>query len=143
MHHNTLQSTKNAALRIATGCTHSTSPLQHLHNECKVLPLRHHIEKRDTQLLVKAEDPTHACHSLLTTRVTAWPVCTNPTAYLKGCLCSPCPRDISMARHIHNTYANRVIEEMGANTILGFSPPQVDPSEEWLAMSYKSQPVPP
>mgnify|MGYP000498274895 CR=1 FL=1 len=132
-HHNTLQRTQNAALRIATGSTRST-PVQHLHNECKVLPLRQHMDMRGAQLLAKAENPSHACHPLLTPRVTARAIRTTPAAYLKDCLESvpPCPRDISVARHIHNTYASRAIEERGANTILGFPPPQVDPSEEQL-----------
>ena len=85
MHHSTLQKTQNAALRIATGCTRST-PVQHLHNECKVLPLRQHMDMRDAQLLAKAKDPAHACHSLLTFRVTARAVRTTPAAYLRGCL---------------------------------------------------------
>ena len=50
------------------------------------------------------------------------------------------PMDISMARHIHNTYARRVIEERGDNTILCFSRPQVNPSEELLPR-FESQPV--
>ena len=95
------------------------------------------MNMRDAQLLAKAEDPAHACHSLLTLKVTAGAVRTTPAAYLRGCLESvpPRPRDISMARHIHNTYASRVIEERESNTILGFPPPQVDPSEEWLPRS--------
>ena len=50
-HHNTFQKTQNAALRFATGCTRST-PVQHLHNECKVLPLRLHMDMRDAHVHV-------------------------------------------------------------------------------------------
>ena len=84
-HHNSLQKTQNAALHIVPGCTWST-PVQHLHNECKVLPLRQHMDMSDAQLLAKAEDPAYACHSLLTSRVTARAVQMTPAAYLRGCL---------------------------------------------------------
>ena len=94
-----------------------------------MLPLRQHMDMRDAQLLVKVEDPAHACHSLLTPRVTARAVRTTPAAYLRGCLESvpPRPMDISMSRHIHNTYGSRVKEESEVNTILDFPSPQVDP----------------
>ena len=96
-HHNILQKTQNAALRFATGCTRST-PVQHLHNQCKVLHLKQHKDMRDAQLLAKAEDPAHACHSLLTPRVSARAVWTTPAAYMRGCLepVPSCPRYISM-----------------------------------------------
>ena len=60
-----LQRTQNAALRIATGCVQST-PTLHLHDECKVLPLKDHWDMRGTQFLAAAaSQPDHPMRSLL------------------------------------------------------------------------------
>ena len=134
IHHDTLQRTQNAALRIATGSTRST-PVQHLHNECRVLPLKQHMDMRGAQFLAKAEGPSHPCHYFHNPTATPRAVRMTPARYLKDCLESipPCPQDTSIARHVHNIYASRAIEDRGANSILGFPPPQVDPSETQLS----------
>ena len=66
--------------------------------------------------------------------VTVRVILTTPAIHLRDWLLSvpPCSRDISRARHIHNTYASRVIKESEAITIPGYSSPQVDPLEGWL-----------
>ena len=43
-----LQKVQNAALRVATGCT-TMSSIQHLHDECKILPIRRHIRMKSVQ----------------------------------------------------------------------------------------------
>ena len=51
-----LQTIKNKALRIATGCLRPTQT-DHLHDEAKVLKLSHHLDMSGTQFRVKTFDP--------------------------------------------------------------------------------------
>src|SRR4029077_1762601 len=60
---NKIQTTKNTALRIITGCTADTN-IQHLHNETEILPLRNHLKLHASQLRRKAQLPTHPLHHL-------------------------------------------------------------------------------
>ena len=52
----------NKALRIATGCTQDT-PIQHLHDETHILPIKEHLQLHATQLLHKSQLPTHPLHT--------------------------------------------------------------------------------
>jgi hypothetical protein len=58
-----LQTTQNAALRIATGCTADTN-IQHLHTKTKTLPLSYHLKLHASQLRHKSLLPAHPLHSL-------------------------------------------------------------------------------
>jgi hypothetical protein len=53
-----LQRVQNSALRIATGC-HNMAHWSHLHQECKVLPVRNHCEMVTKQYLVATHLPGH------------------------------------------------------------------------------------
>ena len=61
-HLNTLQTIQNNALRIITGCT-KTTPIEHLHSETKVLPMKEYLNMRGTQFHAAASaNPQHPCH---------------------------------------------------------------------------------
>ena len=87
--------------------------------------------------MAKAEHATHPCNYFHNPRVTPRDHRVTPAGYLTKCLevVPPCPEDISMARHIHITYASRAIELREPNNILGVPFPQVDPSELELLRS--------
>ena len=53
-----LQKVQNAALRVATGCT-TMSSIQHLHDECKILPIRRHIRMKSVQQQLTHHIPNH------------------------------------------------------------------------------------
>ena len=53
-----LQKVQNAALRVATGCT-TMSSIQHLHDECKILPIRRHIRMKSVQQQLTHHIPSH------------------------------------------------------------------------------------
>ena len=53
-----LQVVQNQALRVATGCLAMT-PIEHLHRETKVLPLREHGEMLTKQFLLTCHLPGH------------------------------------------------------------------------------------
>ena len=53
-----LQKVQNAALGVATDCT-TMSPLQHLHDESKILPIRRHIRMKSVQEQLTHHIPNH------------------------------------------------------------------------------------
>jgi hypothetical protein len=55
-----LQRVQNAALRAVTGC-HTMSQIDHLHSECKVLPIRGHAEMLSRQFFLGCHRPGHPC----------------------------------------------------------------------------------
>ena len=57
-HWNKLQSIQNQALRIATGNL-AMAPIDHLHQETKVLPIRNHCEMVSKQFLAACHTPDH------------------------------------------------------------------------------------
>ena len=60
-----LQRIQNHALRIATGCTRRT-PIAHLHEETKVLPIKDHLGMLSQQFLARALQPDHPSHPVAT-----------------------------------------------------------------------------
>lgn len=61
---NILQTTQNAALRVATGC-HRMSPIEHLHNETKVLPVREHNIMIIKQYSLSTFSAEHPCNKFI------------------------------------------------------------------------------
>ena len=47
-HINTLHTTQNYALKMITGCTH-TSPTDHIHHDTNILKFEDHLNMRGTQ----------------------------------------------------------------------------------------------
>ena len=62
---NKLQVIQNTALRITTGCVLKTDT-QHLHSECKVLPVRDHLRMLSAQFYASALRPNHPSNQLVT-----------------------------------------------------------------------------
>jgi len=64
-----IQTAQNSALRTATGCLKIT-PIPHLHQETKLLPIKPHSDLLCTQYLAKCQHPSHPCHNsqLITNR---------------------------------------------------------------------------
>ena len=60
-----LQIIQNKALRIATGCV-LKSDIQHLHSECKVLPVADHLRMLSAQFFAGALRPNHPSRPLVT-----------------------------------------------------------------------------
>ena len=133
-HMNRLQTTQNAALRIATGCTAST-PVHHLHHETRVLPIRYHLHMRGTHIFSATESPTHPLHRLRSAparRSRTNPPHQTSAAYYQRELDSipPLPINTSLRTHIHSVYTQRSLESSQPNTLLGTRPPPVDPELE-------------
>ncbi|KAL1446099.1 hypothetical protein WDU94_005492 [Cyamophila willieti] len=63
-HWKSLQTTQNAALRTATGC-HLIAQEDHLHNECKVLPVRKHNNLLSQQYLLRCKTSNHPCNTVI------------------------------------------------------------------------------
>ena len=55
--------------RINTGCTRST-PITHLHNETRVLPLKAHMDMREKHFFSSATDSSFPLHYMQTPRTT-------------------------------------------------------------------------
>ena len=62
-----LQRVQNLALRVATGCIGRT-PIPHLHEETRVLPINDHLSLLCQQFLARVLQPGHPSHNLATTR---------------------------------------------------------------------------
>ena len=58
-----LQTAQNSALRIITGCLQMT-PIDHLHQETMILPIRQHSKLLTDQYLAQCRNRHHPCHDL-------------------------------------------------------------------------------
>ena len=60
-----LQRIQNKALRLVTGC-HMAAAVEHLHDECEVLPVNEHMRLLSAQFLAGALSPSHPSHKWVT-----------------------------------------------------------------------------
>lgn len=59
-----LQIIQNTAMRLITGC-HKASPIEHLHTECKLMPVINHFTMLCTQYLATCLCPTNLSHEVV------------------------------------------------------------------------------
>ena len=133
-HINRLQTTQNTALRIATGCT-NTTPIQHLHDETEVLPLRSHMDMRGTHAFTSTLSNTHPLHYMQTPTHTARHIHNTPAEHYRSLYQSlpPCPQGLSERAHIHRELTTAALGAASPNSLLRARPPPVDPSEKALS----------
>ena len=60
-----LQRIQNKSLRLVTGC-HTAAAIDHLHDECDILPVGEHMKLLSAQFLAGALAPTHPSHKHVT-----------------------------------------------------------------------------
>ena len=60
-----LQVIQNSALRVATGC-HGAFAIEHLHTECRMLPVAESLQMTCSQFLAQALVPSHPYHVVVT-----------------------------------------------------------------------------
>ena len=129
-----LQTTQNKALRIITGCTQST-PIDHLHNETKILPIQTHLDMRGTQFLAAAANNTlHPCHYMDQHPPTPRNIVKTPHSYYTNILQTipPPPGRTSLTKHIHTALTSRQLDQTSNNKVLGHPPPPVSSTESHL-----------
>jgi hypothetical protein len=134
---NRLQTVQNAALRTATGCLTMAS-IDHLHQECEILPVAEHSSLLSAQFLASCRDPDHPCHD-----ITQAP---RPPRPMKATLKTACSAAVERAatalgpdatpkaimNHLHTTTVKQCIDQLEENVILGGRPPPISPSEKSL-----------
>ena len=126
-----LQTKQNKALRAATGCISST-PIDHLHSETKVVPLKYHLNMRGTQFFNQATElNNHPCndmtHQIQERQMLRYKT---PAKYYKEHLERIPPAD-NMHKQIHTYFTNEAITSL-TNNLLQAPPPEINEEEESL-----------
>ena len=134
---NNLQTAQNSALRIATGCVKKT-PIQHLHNETKIMPIKEHCEMISKQFLLATQRENHPNYKDLST-----PAYERP---MKGTLHSRFGNEIINKTHnqrLNEDSYKRFLKEIHTdevrktilnqqNNILQAVPPEINQEEKTL-----------
>ena len=144
-----LQRVQSLALRAATGCT-SRTPISHLHEETRVLPIKDHLSMLSQQFLARALQPDHPSHPVATShpgprgcRATLRSKLFTPSFYRSytdtgtssGIV--PAPSYRSTIKNIHTDSVRRAMAALPPNKVLNSRPPLVDPEEQSLPRSYR------
>ena len=129
-----LQTTQNAALRTITGCL-KTTPVQHLHDETKILPINVHLAMIGTQFYYKTRNPAHPCYQILTNhtphRLKSPP--SSPALYYSHQYnIIPPPMRANPLSHIHSVLTTTYLNSRNNNKILNSPPPNISPQESKL-----------
>ena len=122
------QISQNSALHTATGC-HRMSPVDHLPQETKVLPVATHSELLAAQYLAKCGEPNHPCHYINTRPL--------PPRAMKETLQSKYRQIVerqpvtgkTVMKTLHTEIVARTISSYQPNVILGGRPPPVNAVE--------------
>jgi len=134
---NDLQTSQNAALRTALGCTKMTD-VDHLHSEARVMPVRAHNEMLSKQFLLQTCRPNHPNKKDLNHV---------PPRTMKETLVTKYAADVSpftinntiddlnykeAVRSIHTTSVQRTIQRQAPNKVLGVPAPNINKNEKTL-----------
>ena len=145
-HWSNLQTVQNQALRAATGCLMMTNQ-DHLHQECKVMPLREHSELLTKQFLARCHLPDHPGNKHLDQP--------NPPRTMKATLLTH-EQDVKaqfnqppsiteykkVIKNLHTSAVQKVIATQADNKVLNRRPPPIKSTEKSLsrrARSYLAQ----
>ena len=133
--HESLQVIQNSALRIATGCT-KTTPINHLHRETKVLPIKDHLNMRGTQYYAAAiANPQHPNHYMSEPYSAPRRVKRSPHEHyqdLYNIIPPPTNPTTSEKKNIHTQFTKIAIEQLGPNNLIHSIPPDIHTSEATL-----------
>mgnify|MGYP007048355338 CR=1 FL=1 len=131
-----LQIVQNQALRVITGCL-LMSPIEHLHRETKILPLKEHGEMLSKQFLLNCNLPGHPGYKHLERPVPERPT-RKPTIYrLKDSIRHLLPvSDKSLLKKgmkdVHTESVQSTINQYNNNKVLDNAPPPIDIEEQNL-----------
>ena len=133
-----LQLVQNRCLRLCTGC-HSAASLDHLHNECALLPVEDHMRLISSQYLARALQPHQVNHRDVTS--------INGPRNMKQTLQSKCISTIrpfmntdtvhfteyrGILQNIHTSIVNETKDKFPPNRVLNCAAPDINPEEEAL-----------
>ena len=136
-HWSNLQAVQNHALRAASGCL-MMSHQDHLHQECKVMPLREHSELLTKQFLARCHLPEHPGKkhldqpppprqmktTLLSHERDVKPLLPEPTS----------PKTYKKAiKNLHTSAVQKVIANQVPNKVLNRRPPEINKTELTLS----------
>ena len=140
-----LQKIQNRSLRLVLGC-HSLTAIDHLHSECKELPVEQHLRLLSAQFLALCLQPDHPSHQYVTLDRGRRP--------MKETLRSKCLADVEPFLNddgvvergsyeaakvgIHTKIVSETIDSLGPNRVLGRQPPPIDPTEVYLHRQIRS-----
>ena len=137
---NLLQRVQNSALRVATGC-HSSTPVQHLHQEMLELPVAEHLHLLGAQFLASASRLGHQSFTIAMadpgprqmkeTLRTKYSRVVEPFL-VDGIL--PSDDHKQAINKIHSDTVTNYISELHPNPILGYVSPPVDKLERSLPL---------
>ena len=139
-HLDAAQRVQNAALQVITGCTKKT-PVQHLHDETKVLMFRDHLDMRGTHFYDSTHAPDHPLHYMRSQQPVDRNMRKTPAKYYSALHESlpPCPEGTSMRTHIHTVITRRALANYEPNRLLGTRPPPISEEEKTLPRADRVQ----
>ena len=145
-HWTRLQSIQNQALRIASGCL-SMSAIDHLHAECKVMPLREHCMMTGKQYLAACHLQGHPGRRLLQID--------DKPRLMKKALISQHGKEVrdiynnstqpskeeykKCIKSIHTKSVQHYLENSNPNKVLNSLPPTINQEEKLLPRSVRSE----
>lgn len=130
-----LEIAQNNALRLATGCVKMTNA-NHLHQECKVLPVIDHSKLLTRQYLLAMHKPEHPNHHQVHDQRTAKKSIMNFKPDIQPVLNNA--RSITnveykqMNKQIHTNTVQSTIDSYIPNKVLQTSPPEINSEEKIL-----------
>ena len=148
-----LQRIQNSALRIATGC-HLKTDIHHLHDECKMLPVKDHLNMLCCQFLASSLRPVHPSYNVVRsvparrmrnqTSRDFTPKNTLYTLFSDKILPFLVNGDIpehnykQVIKSIHTIYVSESVNAMRPNVVLGTRPPPTNVEEIELPRSART-----
>ena len=139
-----LQTIQNSALRVVTGC-HAAASAEHVHMECKMLPVAESLAMACSQFLAGALVPSHPSHGIVTLesgprpmKNTLQSVFLPSIAHLLHHGSTP-PGELGhVLSAIHSETVLRHLETVGPNRVLNEPAPEVSEAELGLPRAYRS-----